>query len=250
MLKNSGGKKGKERTSGQPERGEVSMARVLEAQGIESQGQVGSPRVGKATGSDLGWPTKAETDNVTAGERRMVEIAQTARGASMLILAEARASGFMTRVNGIWDLAPGSKELAKFLNAEIAALKAVKLERRSKPVQSLEDYIAEKYAAADEEAEDGEEEAEAAPHVIEFATDSQLLNLSLSEPQEVLLRAIDGLPLSKHQRDIFRACTGRRSHKERPSRSREACILCGARGGKTGRIAAGAAATARRQDTG
>ncbi len=247
-MKNSGGKKGK---SGPP--GNLNAARYpwrvfWRRRALKAKDKWVLP-VLESYGSDL-VADKGGDDNVTAGERRMVEIAQTARGASMLILAEARASGFMTRVNGIWDLAPGSKELAKFLNAEIAALKAVKLERRSKPVQSLEDYIAEKYAAADEEAEDGEEEAEAAPHVIEFATDSQLLNLSLSEPQEVLLRAIDGLPLSKHQRDIFRACTGRRSHKERPSRSREACILCGARGGKTGRIAAGAAATARRQDTG
>ena len=34
------------------------------------------------------------------------------------------------------------------------------------------------------------------PDIIEFVTDPQLLNLTLSEAQETLLRAIYGLPLS------------------------------------------------------
>jgi hypothetical protein len=61
---------------------------------------------------------KGGQGTVTAGEQRTVEIAQTARGASMLILTEAARSGFIARADGSWDLAPGAKELAKFLNVE------------------------------------------------------------------------------------------------------------------------------------
>jgi hypothetical protein len=54
----------------------------------------------------------------------MIELAQTARGASMLILAEAARSGFIRRIDGTWDLSPGAKELAKFLSVERASLQA------------------------------------------------------------------------------------------------------------------------------
>ena len=48
--------------------------------------------------------------------------------------------------------------------------------------------------------------------IIDFVTDPQLLGLSISEPQEVLLRSIYGLPLSKSQQDIFTLCTGRHEY--------------------------------------
>jgi hypothetical protein len=57
---------------------------------------------------DRGGPEEA-----TAAEKRIIEIAQTARGAAMLILSEAARSGFIVRVDGTWDLAPEAKELAK-----------------------------------------------------------------------------------------------------------------------------------------
>jgi hypothetical protein len=44
----------------------------------------------------------------------MIEIAQTARGATMLILAEAARSGFIQKTEKGWDLAQGAKEVAKF----------------------------------------------------------------------------------------------------------------------------------------
>lgn len=84
---------------------------------------------------------KGGQDSITAGERRMAEIAQTARGASMLILAEAARSGFTTKVDGTWDLAPGVKELAKFLNTERQALDSLGLERRVK-VKTLAEILA------------------------------------------------------------------------------------------------------------
>jgi len=73
------------------------------------------------------------------------------------------------------------------------------------------------------------------PDIVEFVTDSQLLGLSLSEAQGVLLRAIYGMPLDSTQREIFTLCTGR---EEYPGVAfQEATILAGARAGKDSRIA-------------
>jgi hypothetical protein len=71
--------------------------------------------------------------------------------------------------------------------------------------------------------------------IIDFCTDGELLGLSLSEPQEVLLRTIYGLPLSKFQLDIFRLCTGRSEYQRHGFG--ECTVLCGARSGKDSRIA-------------
>ncbi|MDC8450043.1 MAG: hypothetical protein LV473_17040 [Nitrospira sp.] len=72
--------------------------------------------------------------NLTAGEARMIEIAQTARGATMLILAEAARSGLVVKGEDGWDLAPGAKELSRFLGIERASLQTLGLGRRAKPV--------------------------------------------------------------------------------------------------------------------
>ncbi len=74
------------------------------------------------------------------------------------------------------------------------------------------------------------------PSIIEFVTDPQLLNLSLSEAQETCLRAIYGLPLSEDQLDLFRRCTGREHYPAHPFG--EVAVVAGARGGKDSRIAA------------
>ena len=48
--------------------------------------------------------------------------------------------------------------------------------------------------------------------IIDYLTDPQLLGLTVSEPQETLLRAGFGLPPgSKSQREIYCLCTGRES---------------------------------------
>jgi len=92
----------------------------------------------------------SDRPDMTEGERHMAQIAQTARGATMLILAEAARSGFIRQVDGSWDLAPGVRDLAKFLQVERGALQALGLERRAKPVgPSLSEYIVEKYVAPD-----------------------------------------------------------------------------------------------------
>ena len=83
----------------------------------------------------------SDKPGASEGELRMIEIAQISRGATMLILAEAARSGFIAKADGTWDLAPGAKELGKFLSVERASLQALGLERRGKPVQSLGEYL-------------------------------------------------------------------------------------------------------------
>ena len=71
--------------------------------------------------------------------------------------------------------------------------------------------------------------------IIDFVTDPQLLGLSVSKPQETLLRAIYGLPLPESQLEIWNACTGRESYPRHGFS--EATVICGARSGKDSRIA-------------
>jgi hypothetical protein len=73
------------------------------------------------------------------------------------------------------------------------------------------------------------------PTIIDFVTDPQLLGLSLSKPQETLLRAIYGLPLPDDQLEIFYSCTGRQCYSG--GVFGEVTVLAGARSGKDSRIA-------------
>src|SRR5262245_2561507 len=74
------------------------------------------------------------------------------------------------------------------------------------------------------------------PSIIDFVTDPQWLGLTLSLAQEVLLRAIYGLPLHlPEQLELWRLCTGRATYPKRPFG--EATVIAGARGGKDSRIA-------------
>src|SRR2546426_12399134 len=75
-----------------------------------------------------------------------------------------------------------------------------------------------------------------APTIIEFVTDPNLLGLSISPAQEVLLRAIYGLPLADDQLAIFQECTGRAVYHGQPFG--EVVVIAGARSGKDSRIAA------------
>ena len=73
-------------------------------------------------------------------------------------------------------------------------------------------------------------------NLLDFAYDPNLLNLSLSEVQETLLRAVAGLSLrDKNQLDIFRSCTGLESYH---ARSRHIlALISGARAGTGGSCA-------------
>lgn len=75
------------------------------------------------------------------------------------------------------------------------------------------------------------------PSIVEFLTDPQLLGLTLSLAQEVLLRAIYGLPIALPEHlELWRLCTGRQVYPERPFG--EVTVIAGARSGKDSRIAA------------
>ena len=76
--------------------------------------------------------------------------------------------------------------------------------------------------------------------IIDFVTDPQLLGLSISKPQETLLRSIYGLALTKSMLDIWQQCTGRERYQTYGFS--EATIICGARSGKDSRIATPTAA--------
>src|SRR3989442_1253387 len=75
-----------------------------------------------------------------------------------------------------------------------------------------------------------------APDIAEFVTDPELLGLSLSPAQEVLLRAVYALPMSTDQQALFRECTGRAGPLAEPFQ--EISVIAGARSGKDSRIAA------------
>lgn len=97
---------------------------------------------------------ESDKPNMTESEKLMSQNAQTARGAVMLILAEAARSGFVRQVDGSWDLAPGAKELAKFLSAERGALAAIGLERRTRQAPSLNAYLEATYQQTQVESDD------------------------------------------------------------------------------------------------
>ena len=75
----------------------------------------------------------------------------------------------------------------------------------------------------------------AIPNIIEFVTDPQLLGLSLSPAQTVLLKSIYGLSLNKEELELFQQCTGREKY---PGHAfGEVTVIAGARAGKDSRIA-------------
>ena len=96
---------------------------------------------------------ESDKPNATESERLMMQNAQAAKGAVMLILAEAARSGFVRRGRRTSDLAPVVKELPKFLAAERGALQAIGLERRARPAPSLEAYLEASYERVDSDEE-------------------------------------------------------------------------------------------------
>jgi hypothetical protein len=71
---------------------------------------------------------------------------------------------------------------------------------------------------------------------VEFCTDPQLLNLSISPAQRTLLKSIYALDLDPEELDLFRSCTGRNTPPTSPMS--EVTVVAGARSGKDSRIAA------------
>lgn len=87
----------------------------------------------------------ADKPGLTEAEARLIEIGQISRGATMLILAECARSGFVVKEDGTWNLSPGAKELVRFLSVERSALQTLGLDRRAKPVQSVDEYVTQRY---------------------------------------------------------------------------------------------------------
>jgi hypothetical protein len=79
-------------------------------------------------------------DNISSGQLATLEVAQVARGCVMLILGEIKAKGYLVETLGGWDLAPGMKELPRFLALELTARRTVGLERQVK-ARSINDLL-------------------------------------------------------------------------------------------------------------
>jgi hypothetical protein len=83
----------------------------------------------------------SDKPDASEGERRVIELAGTARVCVVLILSESRRSGFIQQTKDGWDLTPGMKELARFMTVEQRCLQTLGLERRSKSVGTLQEYL-------------------------------------------------------------------------------------------------------------
>lgn len=82
----------------------------------------------------------------TAAERRLMELASTARGCTLLILDQVQRRGLLRPLDGTsnWDLSTGAKELKQFMSLERQLLQALGTERRQRNVTNL---TAAQYAA-------------------------------------------------------------------------------------------------------
>jgi hypothetical protein len=83
--------------------------------------------------SDKGGPA-----NIGEGELRMIELAQLARGCTLLVLAAARDGGGLVAERKGPDLAAA---LGRFMQVEASCLKTLGLARRARPVD-LGTYVA------------------------------------------------------------------------------------------------------------
>ena len=76
----------------------------------------------------------SDKPDMTEGEKRLAELAQMARACTVLILSEAAQRGFIRQVDGTFDVAPGVKDLPRFLNVERQSLEGLGLQRRAKTI--------------------------------------------------------------------------------------------------------------------
>jgi hypothetical protein len=78
---------------------------------------------------------------------------------------------------------------------------------------------------------------EIAMGIMEFVCDPNFLNdQTLSRAQTTVLKSIYGMPLNEEELTIYRGATGREKYLE--GEQKESTIICGRRGGKTGKLAA------------
>ena len=126
-----GGKKGR---SGPP--GNLNPAKsILPALRRLRQGKPLPPGLGRVAAiaeqeESLLLGDKGGADNMTGGERLMLNVWKTARQATLLILHELAERGAVLAKDGEWDLQPGAQRLVKFLAEERAALIALKFDEK------------------------------------------------------------------------------------------------------------------------
>jgi hypothetical protein len=80
---------------------------------------------------------KGGLDNMSGGERLLLNVWRTARQATLLILSEMAARGAIAAEGDKWDLQPGAQRLAKFLSEERAALLGLGLQRTAKNTDDI-----------------------------------------------------------------------------------------------------------------
>ncbi len=101
---------------------------------------------------------------ITGAERLVISTWKSARQAELLIWQELIDRGaVMSNPDGSWDLQPGAQRLASFLSAQRAALVALGLERKAKPVQDLHTYLSENYRLSEVESPSSPTSASACP---------------------------------------------------------------------------------------
>jgi hypothetical protein len=93
--------------------------------------------------SDYEEGLKSDHPEMSEGEKRIAELASTSRACLLLVLQECRAQGFVRQLHGgSWDLAPGAKEMVRFMSLERQALHSLGLKRTARKLPSLTDYMA------------------------------------------------------------------------------------------------------------
>ena len=174
----------------------------------------------------------SDKPGLSEAEGRLIEIGQIARGATMLILAEAARSGFIHRVDGTWDLSPGAKELARFLSGRVALPAGVGA-WASSPAGREPDAVSERRAPVDRA---GRGRRGGVMTIIEACHDHNLLrplfrNLESWATWFVVLKAIFGLPLTELELRVFTELTGRTVAPTAPAQ--ECWLIMGRRAGKS-----------------
>lgn len=104
---------------------------ALRPEDIWIRGEV--QRYAAALLSDKGDPSEAE--------RHAIELASEAKACRLLIWKALAPAGFTRRSKDGLALVPAAADLPRFIGMELGALKLLRLERRAKNVQSLDDYL-------------------------------------------------------------------------------------------------------------
>jgi len=100
-------------------------------------------------------------DDISSGKKHVIEVAQTVRGCSMLVLKELKERGIVITTPDGSEMHPGLKELSRFLALELKALGMLGLERHAKSILSV-DEIKARYTEDDDGKANGDEGKEQA----------------------------------------------------------------------------------------